>query len=155
MPSHRSLRIAEAIRETVSQAILFEVADPRVKSVTVLQVEVSSDLRNATVLVSIMGDETQRKLSLRGLQHATGFLQARVASRLQTKTTPVLRFKADDSVKKSVSMSKLIEETLAADRAARNAESESASAGPADDDAESESEVSEPGVTDKDEESAP
>ncbi|WZO96742.1 30S ribosome-binding factor RbfA [Isosphaeraceae bacterium EP7] len=119
MPSHRSLRIAEAIREVVSQAILFEVADPRVKSITVLHAEVSSDLHAATVYVSIMGDEKQQKLSMRGLQHATGFLQARVAARLQTRSTPVLKFKEDDSVKKSVSMSRLIEETLEADRLAR------------------------------------
>jgi ribosome-binding factor A len=119
MPSHRSLRIAEAIREVVSQAILFEVADPRVKSITVLHAEVSSDLHSATVYVSIMGDEKQQKLSMRGLQHATGFLQARVAARLQTRSTPVLKFKEDDSVKKSVSMSRLIEETLEADRIAR------------------------------------
>ncbi len=61
MPSHRSLRMAEAIREVVSSAILFEVADPRVHSVTVLRVEVTADLRNATVYVSIMGNETERK----------------------------------------------------------------------------------------------
>ena len=129
MPSHRSLRIAEAIREVVSQSILFEVSDPRVQSVTVLHVEVTGDLHNATVYVSIMGDATQQRLSLRGLEHATGFLQARVAARLQTRSTPTLRFKVDDSVKKSVSMSRLIEETLAADRAARGADP-----GPADED---------------------
>ena len=49
MPSHRSLRIAEAIREVVSSAILFEMADPRVRAVTVLHTEVSADLRHATV----------------------------------------------------------------------------------------------------------
>ena len=102
MPSHRSLRMAEAIREVVATAILFDVADPRVRSVTVLRVEVSGDLRQATVFVSIMGTEAERKQALEGLNHATGFLQARVAARLQTRFTPVLRFKHDDSVKKSV-----------------------------------------------------
>ena len=47
MPSHRSQRMAEAIREVVATAILFEVADPRVRSVTVLRVELSGDLRQA------------------------------------------------------------------------------------------------------------
>src|SRR5512135_1205000 len=102
MPSHRSLRIAEAIREVVSSAILFEVADPRVRSVTVLRVEVSGDLRNATISVSIMGTEAEQTLAMRGLQHAAGFLQARVAARLQTRFTPVLIFKRDDIVKKSI-----------------------------------------------------
>ena len=76
MPSHRSLRIAEAIREVVATAILFEVADPRVHAVTVLRVEVSADLRQAKVFVSIMGTEPERRRA-EGLNHATGFLQSR------------------------------------------------------------------------------
>jgi ribosome-binding factor A len=116
MPSHRSLRVAEAIREVVATAILHEMADPRVRSVTVIRVEVSSDLRFATVFVSIMGSESERKRSLRGLEHATGFLQARVAARLQTRFTPVLSFKYDESVRKSVEISRLIDEAVASDR---------------------------------------
>jgi ribosome-binding factor A len=116
MPSHRTLRVAEAIREVVSQAILFEVADPRVKAVTVLHAEVTGDLRHATVFVSVMGTEAQQKLALRGLQHASGFLQSRVAARLQTRFTPALTFKLDDSVKKSIAISRLIDEAIASDR---------------------------------------
>jgi ribosome-binding factor A len=108
--------MAEAIREVVSSAILFEVADPRVHSVTVLRVEVTSDLRNATVYVSIMGNEAERRQTYRGLVHATGFLQARVAARLQTRFTPILSFKHDESVKKSIEVSRLIEQALASDQ---------------------------------------
>jgi ribosome-binding factor A len=116
MPSHRSLRMAQAIREVVSSAILFEVADPRVRSVTVLGAEVSNDMRHATVHVSIMGTESEQNLAMRGLQHASGFLQAKVAARLQTRFTPVLAFKRDDSVKKSFEITRLIDEAIAADR---------------------------------------
>ena len=119
MPSHRGPRIAEAIREVVAQAILFEVADPRVKGVTVLSAEVSPDLRSATVFVSLMGTEAQQKLAMKGLQHATGFLQAKVAARLQTRSTPVLTFKRDEGIKKSIEISKLIDEALASDRRGR------------------------------------
>jgi ribosome-binding factor A len=115
MPSHRSLRIAQAIREVVATAILFEVADPRVRSVTVLRVEVSGDLRQAKVYVSIMGTEAEQKQALQGLNHASGFLQSRVAARLQTRFTPILSFKADDSVKKSVAIGRLIDEAVASD----------------------------------------
>src|SRR5215213_9132417 len=116
MASHRSLRIAEAIREVVSSAILFEVADPRVKAVTVLRVEVSGDQRNATVHVSVMGTDAEQELAMRGLKHAAGFLQSRVAARLQTRFTPILSFKRDDSVKKSIEISRLIDQAMAADR---------------------------------------
>ena len=121
MPSHRSLRIAEAIREVVASAILFDVADPRVRAVTVLRVEVSGDLRNATVFVSIMGTEAEQRPRCSGLKHAAGFLQAQVAARLQTRFTPVLVFKLDDSVKKSIEISRLIDDALAADRRGANA----------------------------------
>ncbi len=116
MPSHRSLRMAEAIREVVSSAILFEVADPRVHSITVLRVELSDDLRNARVFVSVMGTEEEQKVAMRGLNSAAGFLQARVAARLQTRFTPILSFQRDDSVKKSIALSRLIDDALAADR---------------------------------------
>jgi ribosome-binding factor A len=108
--------MAEAIREVVSEAILFKVADPRVHAVTVLGVTVSGDLRNATVAVSIMGTAAEQERAMKGLQHAAGYLQSLVAERLQTRFTPVLSFKRDDSVKKSIEISRLIDDVLAAER---------------------------------------
>ncbi len=116
MPSHRSLRIAEAIREVVASSILFDVADPRVRAVTVLRVEVSGDLHHATVYVSVMGTPSEQQIAMTGLKHAAGFLQARVAARLQTRFTPHLTFKLDEGIKKSIEMSRLIDEALASDR---------------------------------------
>lgn len=108
--------MAQAIREVVANAILFEMADPRVRSVTVLKVDVAGDLRNATVHVSIMGSDSEQKLALRGLRHAAGFIQSRVADRLQMRFTPILSFKIDEGVKKSIEVSRAIDEALAADR---------------------------------------
>ncbi len=116
MPSHRPLRVAEAIREVVSSAILFEVSDPRVTGITVLRAEVSGDLRSAAVFVSIMGTEPEQKQAMKGLQSAAGFLQAKVAARLQTKVTPHLTFKSDVGIKRSIEMSKMIDDALAAER---------------------------------------
>jgi ribosome-binding factor A len=116
MASHRTQRLAEAIREVVSAAILFEVADPRVRSITVLRTEMSGDHRNATVYVSVMGTPAEQRTAMQGLKSASGFLQSRVAARLQTRYTPILAFKLDDSVKKSIEMSRMIDEALAADR---------------------------------------
>ncbi len=119
--------MAQAIREVVSNAILFEMADPRVRSVTVLSVDVASDLRNATIHVSVMGSESEQKLALKGLRHGAGFIQSRVAARLQTRFTPILSFKLDDSVKKSVEISRLIDEAIDADRKEGEPEGEGAS----------------------------
>ena len=109
--SRRTLRVAEAIREVVSTAILFEVKDPRVVGVTVLAVEVAGDLRHAKLKVSIMGDETKRRLAMHGLNSARGFLQSKVAKRLDIRFTPILDIVEDDSVRKLAEMSKLLRET--------------------------------------------
>ncbi|HUG94212.1 MAG TPA: 30S ribosome-binding factor RbfA [Planctomycetaceae bacterium] len=112
MSSRRTARVAEAIREGVSSAILFELKDPRVQHVTVTRVEVSSDLRHAKVYVSVMGTEKQQALSMHGLASARGFLQAQVADRIKTRYTPVLTFVLDEGVKKSIEASRLIREAL-------------------------------------------
>ena len=113
MAGRRLERVAEAIREVVSSAILFELKDPRVQGVTVLRAEVTGDLRHAKVFVSLMGDAKQQKLTIHGLNHARGFIQSKVADRLQTRWTPVIQFVVDESVKKSIEITRLIEQALA------------------------------------------
>jgi len=112
MKRRRLERVAEAIREVVATAILFELKDPRVRDVTVLRVEVSGDLRHAKVYVSLMGDEKQQRLTMHGLQSARGFLQYRIARELKLRWTPTLQFVLDQGVKKSIAISKLIDESL-------------------------------------------
>ena len=112
MPSRRAQKAAEAIREVVSMAILAELNDPRVCDVTVTYVEVSGDLRHAKVHVSVMGDETKQNLSLRGLQSAAGFLQAKVAGRVDLRYTPRLQFILDQGVKRSIEISRILDEVL-------------------------------------------
>ena len=110
MKTHRLARVAEAIREVASEAILFEMNDPRVKMVTVTRTEVSGDLQHAKIFVSIMGSEKEQTLTLKGLKHAAGFIQAKLAKRLQTRFTPVVQFVLDQGVKRSIEMTRLINE---------------------------------------------
>jgi ribosome-binding factor A len=117
MTSRRAQKVAEAIREVVSMAILTELKDPRVKDVTVTFVEVSSDLRHAKVHVSVMGDETRQQLSLRGLQSAAGFLQAKIASQVEMRYTPRLNFLLDQGVKRSIEIAQILREVLPPDEA--------------------------------------
>ncbi len=112
MASRRSLKAAEAIREVVSMAILVELQDPRVQDVTVTRVEVSPDMRNAKVHVSVMGDEKKQQLSLHGLQSSAGFLQTKVARRIDTRYTPRLTFALDQGVKNSLEVLRILQEVL-------------------------------------------
>ena len=112
MPSRRTQKAAEAIREVVSMAILTELQDPRIRDVTVTYVEVSADMRHAKVHVSVMGDQTHQDLSLRGLQSAAGFLQTKIAKRIDLRFTPRLNFMLDQGVKRSIEISKMLDELL-------------------------------------------
>lgn len=112
MTSRRVLKAAEAIRESVSRSILFDLKDPRVKGVTVTYVEVAPDMRSAKVHVSVMGNETQQSLTLRGLQNSAGFLQAKLGERIETRYTPRLSFVLDLGVKNSIEISRILQEVL-------------------------------------------
>jgi len=112
MTSRRALKAAEAVREVVSMAILAELNDPRIRDVTVTHVEVSGDLRHAKIHVSVMGDEKRQQLSLKGLKSAAGFLQSKVAKRIETRYTPRIEFILDQGVKKSIEVARILHEVL-------------------------------------------
>jgi ribosome-binding factor A len=124
MKAHRLARVAEAIREVASETILFELRDPRVRGVTVTRAEVSGDLQHAKVYVSVMGTPKEQGLCMHGLRHAAGFIQSKLAARLQTRFTPTITFILDQGVKKSIEVSRLINEALA--QSAPKAEAEPA-----------------------------
>jgi ribosome-binding factor A len=130
MKPHRLERVAEVVREVASKTILFELRDPRVKGVTVTRAEVSGDLQHAKVYVSIMGTAREEKLCMHGLRHAAGFIQSKLAGRLQTRFTPVIHFVVDHGVKRSIEVTRLINEALA--QSAPPADASSAD-GPAED----------------------
>ena len=107
--SGRMRRVNEAVRETLAEA-LGELKDPRIGFVTVTGVDTSTDLRQARVYVSVLGNERKREESLAGLRSAHGVLQARLASELRMKRTPQLTFEYDPTVAEGVRMSQLIDE---------------------------------------------
>src|SRR6188508_366001 len=99
-PSGRMRRVDEAMREVLSDAIQ-DLKDPRIGFVTVTAVDTSPDLRHARVFVSVLGDDSQQRLTLDGLRSAHGFLQRRVAAELRTKNTPTLDFVYDDTAERA------------------------------------------------------
>src|SRR5712691_6418121 len=116
MKQHRIAGVSEAIREVAAETILFELQDPRIKNVTITKAEVSGDLQKAKIYVSVMGTQKEQDLCMHGLKHSAGYVQSKVASRLKTRFTPTITFIRDDGVKKSVEMSRLINEALAQSR---------------------------------------
>jgi len=107
--AERMRRVNESLRQVLSEALL-ELKDPRIGFVTVTGVQASSDLRHATVYVSVLGNEKKRLKSMSGLDAAHGVLQARISRELRMKRTPQLEFEYDRTVEHGVRMSKLIDE---------------------------------------------
>ncbi len=93
-------------------AILTEVRDPRVRDVTVTGVEMAPDMRSAKVIVSVMGSPAKQELALRGLASSAGFLQSRIADRIDTRYIPRLRFELDAGVKHSLEIARVLGEVL-------------------------------------------
>jgi ribosome-binding factor A len=110
MKHHRLARVSEAIREAASEAILFELKDPRIKFTTVTRAEVSADLQHAKIYVSVMGSERDRNLTLHGLRSAAGFIQSKLGERMRTRYVPVLEFVIDEGIRNSQEVARLLNE---------------------------------------------
>ena len=108
----RMRRVNEAVRAVVADAVR-DLKDPRIGLVTVTGVDVTPDLREAKVYVSVLGGERKRRATLAGLASAHGVLQARINRELSLRRTPTLVFTYDDTVERGVMMTKLIDDLAA------------------------------------------
>ncbi|HSU83641.1 MAG TPA: 30S ribosome-binding factor RbfA [Thermoanaerobaculia bacterium] len=107
--SRRTDRVSDLLRAELSDLLLREIHDPRVKLASVTAVEVTPDLRRALVRISVLGDDAQRQETLEGLRHAKGFLRTELAHRLRTRATPELVFELDRGAEHSQRISDILE----------------------------------------------
>jgi phosphoesterase RecJ-like protein len=110
--TERMRRVNEAVRAVIADA-LADLKDPRIGMVTVTGVDVTPDLREARVYVSVLGSDKRRRETLAGLESAHGVLQARINRELSLRRTPTLTFAYDDAVERGVRMTRLIDELAA------------------------------------------
>ena len=94
----RTSRVAANLRKILAQLLANEVKDPRVSSITVTDVEVTGDLREARVFFSHPGDKRHDAQILAGLQRANGFLRRELGKRIQMRVTPSIEFRIDRSL---------------------------------------------------------
>ncbi len=91
----RPERVADILREEISQIVGYELKDPRITAVTVTDVRVSQNLRAARVFVTIAGDEDEHRLALRALRHAAPFVRKQLGLSLNLPRTPEIYFVRD------------------------------------------------------------
>jgi len=104
----RPERMAETLREEITEIVGYELEDPRVQAVTVTDVRVSDDLRDARIFVVVEGTEDEIKVAMQALQHASTFVRQQLALSLDVRHAPHLHF-ARDTVEENATK---IEEVL-------------------------------------------
>ncbi|MEZ0482692.1 30S ribosome-binding factor RbfA [Planococcus sp. SSTMD024] len=98
MSSMRSNRVAEQMKKELGEIIGRKLKDPRIGFVTVTDVEVTGDLQQATVYISVLGDDKAKEQTLLGLAKSKGFIRSEIGQRIRLRKTPELAFEIDSSV---------------------------------------------------------
>jgi len=96
--SPRQRRVGDQIQKEISNLLLREIKDPRIGFVTLTAVEVSGDLRIAKVFYTVLGDQSKRGETQRGLEKATPFMRRELGKRLRLRFAPELLFRFDTSL---------------------------------------------------------
>ncbi len=105
------------MKQEISQIILQELKDPRIGFVTVTKVEMTGDLREAKIFVSIMGKDDALKDTLEGLQSSLGFIRREIGKRIRLRFTPEISFAFDNSLAYSSHIQELLMSLNATDKA--------------------------------------
>ncbi len=114
MTTRRQEQLSDLIAEELSDLIRTRMKDPRIGFASITDVELSADLRHAKVFVSVLGSPEEQRATLRGLEHAAGFLRHELAQRLNIRYTPEILFRLDQSIERGTRILQLLQEMEAA-----------------------------------------
>lgn len=106
----RKDRVGDQIRKEVSQIIQGELKDPGIGFVTITDVELSDDLRNAKIFFSVLGDEQKKLDSSQALERAVSFIQHEIGRKMKLKYIPKIRFVYDHSLEEGARIEKALKE---------------------------------------------
>ena len=114
----RTHRVADQMQRELALLIQREVRDPRIGMITVTAVDVSRDLAHAKVFITLMGDVTAEEIAqnLSILKDVAGYLRMQLGKVMKLRSVPQLHFHYDESVRRGVHLSSLIERAVAEDR---------------------------------------
>ncbi len=116
MATRRQQKVADLIQEEISDLVARKMRDPRAEGVTVTDVKVSPDLHYADIYITRLGTEEELREALEGLTAASGYLRRELASRIDLRFVPELRFHLDRSWERGARIDALLEEIAAEER---------------------------------------
>lgn len=97
MSNIRADRVAEQIKKELGEILTLKIKDPRIGFVTVTDVEITGDLQQATIFISVLGDEDEKKETLVGLTKGLGFIRSEIGQRIRLRKTPEISFEFDEA----------------------------------------------------------
>lgn len=106
----RANRVAEQMKQELADIIGRRMKDPRVGFITVTSVDVTGDLQQAKVYVTVLGNNEEKEASLETLQKASGFIRSEIGERIRLRKVPEIEFVFDESVEYGNRIEKLITE---------------------------------------------
>lgn len=115
MGEARARKVADRIREIVASLLEFRVKDPRLGFVTVTEVRVTGDLREATIFYTVLGSDIERDGTKAALESAKGMIRSEVGKQLGIKFTPTIQFVLDALPEGAARMEELLQQARAAD----------------------------------------
>ncbi len=104
----RADRVSDQMKQEIADILMRKIKDPRIGFVTVTDVSLSDDLRNAKVFVSAYGSE--RGATLRGLESAAAFIRSELGKRMRMKFIPELLFRYDETAERGAHIMELLHE---------------------------------------------
>jgi ribosome-binding factor A len=110
MSSRRRQQVGDLIRDHVSEILQTEMKDPRLGMVSITRVDMSPDLRYATLLTSVYGDEDEQQQTLQALSGASGYIRRLLAPRLRIRHIPSIRFRLDHSMEHAEQITRALNE---------------------------------------------
>lgn len=119
----RLQRIADRIKEELSEIMLQEVSDPRLAGISITDVEVDRELAIAVVYVSALEGSERAAEILEGLEHAQGFLRRSLSQRIELRTFPRLRFRWDPTFERAERIERIISSLHTENQTGQNTES--------------------------------
>jgi ribosome-binding factor A len=108
MTSNRPEKVAGLLQREVTDIISRHLRDPRVQGVTVTDAEVSGDLKHATIFVSTLADGKEREATLDALNHAAGAVRHQLASRINLREVPEIKFRFDESIERGARVEEIL-----------------------------------------------
>ena len=111
MPSKvRLQRIADRLRQELSEMLIREINDPRLHQIFITDAKVDRELAFADIYVSAVEGSARSAEILEGLEHANGFLRHELATRVELRTFPRLRFHWDPTPENADHLERLLAE---------------------------------------------